>query len=165
MDHLNKWLGLIANFGVVIGIGFLAYETSLNTDALRATTAAQQTATYTGITNEAAASPSLVDALISVNAGAPDPTSYFQAFYHASSVFKSTEFSYMQWKAGNMDEELWLGTLSGHRIYVTSPFMLVGWASGIRMAVAPSFREFMDDMIREICAEQTCPEGGRPEDW
>ena len=165
MDNLNKWLALVANFGVVAGIGFLAYETSLNTDALRATTAAQQTATYTGITNEAAASPSLVEALNAVNAGASNPTSFLQAFFHVASVFKSTEFSYIQWSNGNLDEELWRGTLDGHRLYVRNPYMLIGWASGIRMAVAPSFREFMDTMIREMCAERTCPEGGRPEDW
>jgi hypothetical protein len=35
MDRINKWLTLIANLGVVAGIGFLAYEMNLNTHAMR----------------------------------------------------------------------------------------------------------------------------------
>jgi hypothetical protein len=31
MGRLNQWLALVANFGVLIGIGFLAHEISVNT--------------------------------------------------------------------------------------------------------------------------------------
>ncbi len=34
MERLNQWLTLVANFGVVIGIVFLAYEMRLNTNAM-----------------------------------------------------------------------------------------------------------------------------------
>lgn len=36
LDSLNKWLTLLANFGVVLGIIFLAVEVSQNNDALEA---------------------------------------------------------------------------------------------------------------------------------
>ena len=36
MDRLNQWLTLFANVGVIIGIGFLAYEIRQNTQALQA---------------------------------------------------------------------------------------------------------------------------------
>ena len=36
LDNLNKWLTLLANFGVVLGIIFLAVEVSQNNDALEA---------------------------------------------------------------------------------------------------------------------------------
>jgi hypothetical protein len=38
LDNLNKWLTLIANFGVVLGIIFLGIEISQNNDALDAQT-------------------------------------------------------------------------------------------------------------------------------
>ena len=82
MDNLNKWLALMANFGVVIWIGFLAYETSLTTDAMRVSTAAQQVSTYTDVTNEVSGSPSLVGALSAVTAGASNPTSFLRTFFH-----------------------------------------------------------------------------------
>ena len=34
-----------------------------------------------------------------------------------------------------------------------------------RPGFGTSFRDFMDDMIRDICSRQACPEGGTPEDW
>ena len=36
LDRLNKWLTLVANFGVLVGIIFLILELSQNTQALRA---------------------------------------------------------------------------------------------------------------------------------
>jgi hypothetical protein len=34
MERLNQWLTLVANFGVVIGIVVLAYDTRLHTNAM-----------------------------------------------------------------------------------------------------------------------------------
>jgi hypothetical protein len=36
MDKLNKWLMLVANIGVIVGIAFLAVEVNQNNRLLRA---------------------------------------------------------------------------------------------------------------------------------
>ena len=72
MDAINRWLVLIANFGVVVGIGFLAYETRLNTDALRATNAAQMASTWNEITTEVAMSEDMVTLIDEVNRCLPE---------------------------------------------------------------------------------------------
>ena len=38
MDNLNKWLTLLANVGVILGIVFLAFEIRLNTNMLQSQT-------------------------------------------------------------------------------------------------------------------------------
>jgi hypothetical protein len=41
MERLNQWLGLVANFGVVVSIVFEAHEMRLNTESMKSSTAAQ----------------------------------------------------------------------------------------------------------------------------
>jgi len=41
--------------------------------------------------------------------------------------------------------------------------MLQAWALQ-RNTFSASFREFMDGLVRGICSQQACPQGGRPED-
>ena len=60
MDRLNKWLTLTANFGVLIGIGFLAYEVSVNTNSLNASTAAQMSSNWNEVTTALLSSPQIL---------------------------------------------------------------------------------------------------------
>lgn len=167
MDAINKWLVLVANFGVVVGIGFLAYETRLNTDALRAANTAQMTSGWNEITVEVAMSEDMVSLIdeanregLSASANALGRTAYL-----ASSMFKNTEFVYTQWLAGNIDDDVWIGMEQGNRLYFeTQPYFMIQWGFQRRQQ-APSHRNYIDQMIREICANQECPVGGRPEDW
>ena len=170
MERLNKWLGLVANFGVVVGIVFLAYEMRLNTDAMQSSTSAQMVTNWNSITLEGATNRDLVEAQIDVSnrgleVAAEDLPAFYMAMYFASSNYKATEFSFLEAMRGNMEEEAWVSQLSANRQYISGNlFMLFSWRF-MRNSVTASFREFMDDMIRDICANQTCPEGGRPEDW
>jgi hypothetical protein len=63
MERLNQWLGLVANFGVVIGIVFLAYEMRLNTNAMLSGTAAQMVNNWNSIQMTIAAEDGLPNAL------------------------------------------------------------------------------------------------------
>jgi len=167
MDAINKWLALIANFGVVVGIGFLAYETRLNTDALGAANTAQMVSGWNEITVEVAMSDDMVSLIDEVNRNglSASAEAVTRTGYLASSMFKNTEFVYTQWLAGNIDDDVWHGMEEGNRLYFeTQPYFMIQWAIQRRQQ-APSHRNFIDQMIREICAEQDCPAGGRPEDW
>jgi len=171
MERINQWLMLAANLGVLAGIVFLGYEVRLSADAMRANTASQQAAIWVNLSVEAATNRDLLEALSAANEQDADAWNSFSvasahAFYYASGQYKSIEFSYLQWIEGNVGDQLWQGTQLGTRTYVSNnPFMLITWALGIRTAVSPRFREYMDGMIREICGTLDCPVGGRPEDW
>lgn len=67
MERLNQWLTLVANFGVVIGIVFLAYEMRLNTNAMLSGTAAQAVTNWHVIMMELATNRELVDAALQLN--------------------------------------------------------------------------------------------------
>ena len=170
MERLNQWLALVANFGVVIGIVFLAYEMRLNTDAMRSGTAAQMVTNWNSITMGLATDPELREAILQVQQrGAAmsqeDPVVFTGTGALASSMYKASEYMFIEYQNGNVDEEIWIGQETANRQFIAAQdFMKFAWRFA-RWSVAPSFRDFMDDMIRDICSKQECPEGGRPEDW
>ena len=167
MERLNQWLTLVANFGVVIGIVFLAYEMRLNTDAMRSGTAAQMVTNWNSITQDLATTPELIAAISKVNEDGfqAEPAAQSQSFYLASSMYRSFEYEFLEALRGNVDEQVWRGHIWSNRAFIAdNPYMLSFWGSQ-RNGFALSFRDFLDDLIRDICSKQACPEGGRPEDW
>ena len=167
MERLNQSLTLVANFGVVIGIVFLAYEMRLNTNAMLSGTAAQMVTNWNSITQDFATTPELSAAVIRVNeeGAQTDPVSISMVAGTASSMYRSTEYEFLETLRGNVDESVWRGHVVSNRNFISgNPFMLFAWRYQ-RNGFASSFRDFMDDMIRDICSKQECPEGARPEDW
>ena len=167
MERLNQWLTLVANFGVVIGIAFLAFEMRLNTDAIEAGTASQVVQTYTNTTTELAVSPDLAVAIDEVNANGfqSDRAALRRVVYLAATMHKSTEFAYTQWIKGNLDGGTWRSIDINHRVYAANnPFLILQWRAH-RQAAPEAYRIYMDAMYRDICSKQPCPEGGRTEDW
>jgi hypothetical protein len=80
-------------------------------------------------------------------------------------MFRSTEYEFVEAKRGNVDDELWSAHVQANRDFLANqPYMLIAWTFQ-RLGCAESFREFYDNLIIEICSHQTCPVGGRPEDW
>ena len=166
MERLNQWLTLVANFGVVIGIVFLAYEMRLNTESMKSSTAAQSMTAWNEIVIAAATNPELIADQIAANQhGIGLNAEGLKMSYFAASMLKSTEFNFLEHARGNLEQEQWDAFAYGQRWYMTyNTYMLHAWRMQ-RYTFASSFREFMDDMIRDICSKQACPEGGRPEDW
>jgi hypothetical protein len=170
MERLNQWLTLVANFGVVIGIVFLAYEMRLNTNAMLSGTAAQSVTNWTSITMSLASDREMIDSVLKIQErgisfAQEDPVAFSSAGALASSLYKASEYMFVEYQNGNVDEEIWIGQKTANKQFVAAQaFMKINWTLS-RWQVAPSFREFMDDMIRDICSKQACPEGGRPEDW
>ena len=166
MERLNQWLTLVANFGVVIGIVFLAYEMRLNTASMKSSTAAQSMSAGNEITLAAATNPGLIAEQIAANQeGIRLDAGGVQISYFAGSMLKSTEFNFLEHYRGNREQEQWDAFVYAQRWFMAyNSFMLHAWTMQ-RYTFASSFREFMDDMIRDICSKQACPEGGRPEDW
>jgi hypothetical protein len=166
VEKLNQWLTLVANFGVVVGIVFLAYEMRLNTDSMKSNTAAQSMAAWNAITMDAATNPELIaDQLEANQNGIGFDARGIKVHYFAGSMLKSTEYNFSEYTRGNLDQEHWDAFAYGQRWYIEgNPFMLQAWAVQ-RGTFTASFRVFVDELVRDICSEQACPEGGRPEDW
>ena len=173
MERLNQWLTLVANFGVVIGIVFLAYEMRLNTNAMLSGTAAQMVSNWNSIQMTIAAEDGLPEALAaSLEKGwKPDfgsgqsSAQTMRVLMTGSSMLRSTEYEFNEYQRGNLDEETWAAHRWANRDFIaSSQYLMITWRLG-RNGFGSSFRDFMDDLIRDICSQQECPEGGRPEDW
>ena len=170
LDQMNKWLTLVANLGVVVGIVFVGYQIRLNTDAMRSSTQAQMVTNWNTITQDVATHPGLIRAMHLANEHGvslweKDRVTADRLGYLSSSLYTSTEYEFMEAQRGNVDDELWTAHSQANREYIASqPFMLINW-TGIRSSSTAGFREFVDNMIIGICSHQTCPVGGRPQDW
>ena len=94
-----------------------------------------------------------------------DPIAFASAGALASSLYKASEYMFVEYQKGNVDEEIWLGQKTANRQFIAAQdFMKINWMFA-GWQVALGFRIFIDDMIRDICSKQECPVGGRPEDW
>ena len=75
------------------------------------------------------------------------------------------EFDFFEAQRGNVEPEVWAGQVRTTRMSLeTIPWMLFGWRFG-RAGFADSFRDYVDGLVRDVCEKQTCPIGGRSEDW
>ena len=72
MDRLNQWLTLFANIGVLVGIGFLAYEIRLNTQATHAQTREAVLAATEAELQAVRDDPNLIHSIVKTEALTPD---------------------------------------------------------------------------------------------
>jgi hypothetical protein len=69
VDRLNRWLGLFANFGVLAGILFLAFELNQNTVATRLEAASNFNASFSEIEFFIVGNPEFSDLLTKGHSG------------------------------------------------------------------------------------------------
>ena len=134
MDRLNKWLTLSANFGVLIGIGFLAYEVNVNTNSLNAATAAQMSSNWNDITVAVMTDPALVPLMLKANEeGWPTlpPDEQLRIGILANTMLKAAEFAYLRFLDGSLSPSEWTTndrTTRGFMVF--NPFVGDVWRLG-----------------------------------
>jgi hypothetical protein len=162
MDRLNKWLTLTANFGVLIGIGFLAYEVSVNTNSLNAATAAQMSTNWNEVTMTIVSNPELIELINQVNAEgyvALDQVESPRVAVLMTSMLKNAEFAYHRWLDGSLSAPEWQSVDRATRTFTGSNrFVREGWDLGLKAQFSDVFIEYMDVMLAEVCAQQDCSE-------
>ena len=148
MDRINQWLTLCANVGVLIGIGFLAYEIRQNTDATHAQT---REAVFTGKQVELQAvsdDPNLIISIIKQDSLTTDEQ--IKLFTWLASALSAREFSWLQWKSGVIDETQWQSELVILRGFLQAPRVRLWWENVGHMTVSNEFHQFVEAQIDSL---------------
>ena len=148
MEELNQWLTLLANVGVLIGIGFLAYEIRQNTKATHAQT---REAVLAGRQVQLAAvreDPNLIKSLIKQDPLTDDEQ--IKLFTWLTSALSAREFSWLQWKSGVIDETQWQSELAVLRGLLQAPTVRLWWKNVGHITVSSEFRQYVDSQMEDL---------------
>jgi hypothetical protein len=149
VERLNQWMTLIANIGVVAGIVFLAYETRVNTNAVRSSTYAafNETAnSYYDFQGQHAS------ALGEIFADPDQPNvSTLEQFLLLDALmmksFNSMEAFYLHHRAGSLDDDVYAGKVAGFRKAMVDQFTQEQWARLRSNGFSTDFQRFMETEI------------------
>jgi len=109
MDNLNKWLTLAANFGVIAGILFLAFEIRQNTRTMQAaaiqesTNIAREQLYFLAGDSEMAR----IERLGDEDPSQLTPEEYQRYFYEERAFWIGMQSQYRQWELGILPDEEW----------------------------------------------------------
>ena len=156
MELLNDWMTLIANFGVVAGIVFLAVEIQQNTNMMQA----QTRSTISQISVSLFSSDSVEEGEIFLRGSrgeleAPSPEwFFFQGRVQA--ILKTWENEHFQHQQGLYGQDLLKPRQTVWARLVNAPGVQAVWQNS-KIGYAPAFRQVIDELISKA------DEG--PEDW
>ena len=157
---------LIANIGVVAGIVFLAYEIRVNTDAVNAESAAS----YVSVVMDAGVFDSdfirIRNTVESQGWQGVSAEARLTARAGSLRTLKHTEYAYIQWTEGNLDNRLWEGNDRGvYQMFWASRLMRDTWKAGGRNNFSTDFQQYVDAAIEAVCSRLECddlPESLKP---
>ena len=108
LDNLNKWLTLSANFGVLLGIFFLAYEVRQNTDSLQSQTRATL---FAGAQEELWKNMEYPDVTLNMLTTAHELSDEEKIRLDAwlTAAMRAREYAWIEYQRGNVDLGHWQG--------------------------------------------------------
>ena len=148
MDELNQWLMLLANIGVLIGIGFLAYEIRQNTKATHAQTREAVLSATQAELQAVRDDPNLIHSIVKEEALSPDEQ--IKLYTWLVSALRVREFSWLQRRDGVIDEAQWRSELAVTLAILQAPRVRQWWDSVGNKTVSEDFRAFIDEQILEV---------------
>lgn len=155
MDYsqLNEWLTLAANFGVLIGIGFLIIEIKQNTeihksDSRKAIISNDQTSLLVALDNHDIFKKLGESAILSEE-------DQFRLSFAFALDLRNREFEYFQYKSGSLDEDTWQSYKDLILMNHATERGRVWWDKVGRGIVNPKFGELVDQMLSENPDNQT----------
>ena len=142
MEKLNRWLSLIGNLGVVVGIFFLAYEIQANTNAVHS-------ATYEAY-NEAASSwwdyRGQHAAALAPLIGETEQQIILAGLQ--MKMFNTMEATFLHHRAGVMDDDVFEGKIHGFQAAMKTEIHKVAWRQMQGAGFSRGFQQFMEtDLI------------------
>ena len=151
--NLNKWLTLVANFGVIVGIVFLVIEIRQNTTISRAQTRAQQTVSVLTL-QQMESNPELLSAYEKVAESRPlQFRDRFVLALIANANFRHWENSYYQRQEGQFAEDQFIAEAEAIRNLLAEQNHWEYWACS-RQTYSEGFRDFVDG-LRDV---RSCPD-------
>ncbi len=148
MDKLNQWLALLANFGVLVGIGFLAYEIRQNTQATHAQTREAVLAATQAELQAVRDDPNLIHSI--VKDGPLTADEQIKLYTWLVSALRVREFSWLQRQDGVIDESQWNSELAVTLAILQAPRVRQWWSSVGNKTVSEEFRNFIEEQIRDL---------------
>lgn len=150
-DNANRWLTLIANFAVIAGIVFLAYEVQQNTQQLKAQSY-QSWVESNMVINTTISDPSISAVVQRGNLDSRNlaPDNYIAyAMFHMSlmQMAQTTHYLYL---SGSLDEELWRAEMNRAAGILTLRGVREWWDAGGRSQLAPSFVAHLESISPEM---------------
>jgi len=149
MDNLNKWLTLVANIGVLLGIIFLAIEIQQNTNMMQAQTSDSVTDKQISFFLDTGTEPYSSDILVrggsSENLRADlNPQEVNSYFLISNGMFRMWENELYQFERGLFSEEEFLPRIEAWRYqFDRSPGLSEVWSAN-KVGYSQGFVEIVD---------------------
>ena len=120
-DHLNKWVTLGANVGVLIGIALLIFEIDQNRQAILAQTRNDIAQGAIGVISLTAVNPQLADIVVRSNRGEElSESEQYMLKSRAELIFRYWENVHYQYRLGTYDEGEFLRHMVTMNVVVTN---------------------------------------------
>ena len=164
MDRLNRWLTLIANLGVLMGILILAFEIRQNTLALQAT-AIQESVSRSRETLLMFATDPEVNRIEMIGGEDPSKLSSEELRRYGwiiRSYWMGNQGLYRQWELGVLPNEEWRVQKTIICTNFSAPGMQMLWPSN-RRSLIPAFVKLVEEEC-QVTDDYVGPEGIVPQD-
>ena len=145
MDSVNKWLTLLANFGVIAGIILLALELNQNTASIKGS--AYQTWVAANLELNIAASQDNMSETI--RAGILDSENLTQENFIEFALWNYSLFQLIQatdylYKTGSLDRDLWESEINRGAVHLELPGVREWWDAGGKTQLTPEFVQLIE---------------------
>ena len=109
----DKWLNLVANIGVLVGIVFLAYEIQQNTVATQLEVASSFQSSFSEVEMLIAVDSEFAELLFNARIGAElSPQEQFRIAVFYGNVLRTWQNVHFQYLADSLDVEMWRGEMT-----------------------------------------------------
>ena len=152
-DKTNRWLTLVANIGVIVGIIFLAVEINQSTLQTQLQTSSSFQNTFTSVELNLVANNDLLDALLKSQKGEGlSEVDQLRVLVFYRAVLRGYQNSFYQSRTGVIDPAVW----EGERNQMKQSFgfdegMVSYWLQN-RSLYSPEFNNLISSLIDEIGA-------------
>jgi len=147
LDDINKWLMLVANFGVIAGIFFLGIEVQQNNELMEAQTRLART-----VSSQNSFAPVIQNTQLAATLANEMNLSVDQVLkgYYFQHTLIGWQYSWGEYQAGTLDESDLPS--SGWAITInTNPAFLSHWQfAKTSDAYNPDFLKYIDEKLEEI---------------
>ena len=150
-DKTNRWLTLVANIGVIVGIIFLAVEINQSTLQTQLQTSSSFQNTFTSVELNLVANNDLLDALLKSQKGEGlSEVDQLRVLVFYRAVLRGYQNSFYQSRTGVIDPAVW----EGERNQMKQSFgfdegMVSYWLQN-RSLYSPEFNDLISSLIDEI---------------
>ncbi len=147
MDATNRWLTLLANVGVIVGLVFLALQIRQSTEVARSSVDMEVTTIGADFHLRVAENPALARVVM---IGRVDPSALsdeekVQYEYHATAVFLLMEGAYKQYQRGFLPESGWKPYEDLITYFLANEIILDWWVNGSTV-FSPEFEAVVEQV-------------------